>query len=218
MNKIFLSIFMMIQWLFFANVFSSSNKPITITGTVTDEKGEPLIYANVYFPDDLSGDVTDRNGRFEILTQWPGKRELVVTFIGYQKHVQTIDIKPENTENLMIQMTEQAIGTQKVTVTASSFTLSDEEGTTLSAMDVVSTAGAAADIMRAIQTFPGVVSIDEGAGLFVRGGDKHETRTLIDGMMVERPYTAKNSDFPVRSRFSPMLFNVKMFSTGGYYA
>jgi hypothetical protein len=54
--------------------------------------------------------------------------------------------------------------------------------------------------------------------LFVRGGEQNETKTFVDGLMVQSPYTAKMPNVPVRGRFSPMLFRGTVFSTGGYSA
>ncbi|MEA3479439.1 MAG: TonB-dependent receptor, partial [Bacteroidota bacterium] len=58
---------------------------------------------------------------------------------------------------------------------------------------------------------------DEG-GLMVRGGERYETATIIDGMGADDAFTAKLPELPVRGRFSPMLFRGTVFNTGGYSA
>jgi hypothetical protein len=40
----------------------------------------------------------------------------------------------------------------------------------------------------------------------------------MDGMLISTPYFSKMPDLPTRGRFSPMLFNGAVFSTGGYSA
>lgn len=69
-------------------------------------------------------------------------------------------------------------------VTASAFTAANEKGMTLTAMDVVRTPVAAADLFWAIKIFPGVQQLEEGTGLFVRGGDVSETVVLLDGAVI----------------------------------
>ncbi len=65
---------------------------------------------------------------------------------------------------------------------------------------------------------PGAQQIGEQEGLFVRGGAGTEAKTLIDGMIVNNPFYASTPDIAQRGRFSPFLFKVTIFSTGGYSA
>ena len=74
------------------------------------------------------------------------------------------------------------------------------------------------DIMMAVNALPGTSTADDEGGLLVRGGERYETKTFIDGLLVESPYTAKMPNVPVRGKFSPMLFRGTVFNTGGYSA
>ena len=74
------------------------------------------------------------------------------------------------------------------------------------------------DALSVIRTLPGTSNAGDEGGLFVRGGEQNETKTFVDGLMVQSPYTAKMPSVPVRGRFSPMLFRGTVFSTGGYSA
>ncbi|MCK5920227.1 MAG: TonB-dependent receptor plug domain-containing protein, partial [Methylococcales bacterium] len=85
-------------------------------------------------------------------------------------------------------------------------------------LDIVTTAGANADIATAFNTLPGTQTVGEEGQLFVRGGSAHETQTFIDGMRVENFYSSKVPDIPNRGRFSPFAFKGLLFSTGGYSA
>jgi vitamin B12 transporter len=190
---------------------------MSVRGRVRADSGEPLVYVNVFFPDDLSGSVTDKAGRFEFYTHLQGDRELIVTHIGYKKVSRRIHVTPDMPE-IAIEMEKEVLEVQGITVTASSFTVSEEEGVTLSAMDVVSTAGAAADIMRAIQTFSGVNTTDDGAGLFVRGGDVQETQVLLDGGILKHPYKYESMTGGYFGTFSPFLLAGTFFSSGGFSA
>lgn len=79
---------------------------IKIKGTVTDEKGEPVIGANVFIAGTTNGAVSDVDGRFELLV--PANSILKVSYIGYiDQKVKIVDGKQsyaivlkENSETL----------------------------------------------------------------------------------------------------------------------
>ncbi len=190
----------------------------TVSGKVVSESGNPLEYVNVYFMDDLSGDVTDVNGMFEIKTKLTGIRELMTTFIGYKKSVLKVNVGDNGLSNLEIQMFSKAIEMKEVSVQASSFSIAEDEGTTFRALDIVTTAGAAADVIRAVHTFAGVSTVDDGAGIFVRGGDVNETRMLLDGGCLKHPYKFESPTGGYFGTFSPFLLSGTFFSSGGFSA
>ena len=57
----------------------------------------------------------------------------------------------------------------------------------LDPLQVYRTPGAQADLFRAIQTLPGVGGVDDGAGLFVRGGDVSEVLVALDDAVIAHP-------------------------------
>ena len=64
---------------------------ITITGTVTDEKGAPLPGSTVQLKGTTTGGLTDLNGKFSIEVPGPNST-LVFSFVGYvQKEVQVLN-------------------------------------------------------------------------------------------------------------------------------
>ncbi len=193
-----------------------AEKMLSVSGRVTTARGEPLEYVNVFFKDDLSGDVTDGEGRFLIQTRETGHRILVVTCIGYD--IKNISVRVEQSSPLTIILQQTDIKMQAVSVQASSFSIAEEEGVTLNALDVVTTAGAAADVMRAVQTFSGVNTMDDGAGIFVRGGDVHETKVLLDDGHLKHPYKYESQTGGYFGTFSPFLLSGTFFSTGGFSA
>ena len=102
-----------------------------------------------------------------------------------------------------------------VVITAGAFEASDEKkAVILNSIDIVTTAGATADIAGALNTLPGTQAVGEEGRLFVRGGAAYETRTFIDGLFVQNPYNASVPNLPARGRFSPFLFKGTSFSTG----
>ena len=107
----------------------------------------------------------------------------------------------------------------EVSITAGVFSASDKKkSATLNSFDIASTASAMGDIYGAYATMPGSQKVGEEGMLFVRGGDSYETKTYMDGMLMQSPFFAKMPDIPTRGRYSPLLFSETIFSTGGYSA
>ncbi|HUS00398.1 MAG TPA: TonB-dependent receptor, partial [Chitinophagaceae bacterium] len=55
-------------------------------------------------------------------------------------------------------------------------------------------------------------------GLFVRGGTAAESKTFIDGTLVNNFYYSSEPGLAARGRFNPFLFKGTIFSAGGYSA
>ena len=189
-----------------------------VSGRVVDEGGNPLQYVNVFFTDGIEGAMTDENGRFVIETLRFGERTLRVSHIGYEQKDIEVIVSVARLVDLTIQMEESLIEMETITISASSFTMADEEGQTLTSMDVVTTAGASADIFRAIQTLPGVTQVDEGAGMFVRGGDVSETVILLDQATLSHPYRYESDTGGYFGMISPFLLSGTYFSSGAFSA
>jgi hypothetical protein len=190
---------------------------LTVGGNVTSESGEKLTYVNVYFMDTLEGTITDSTGKFLIKTKLGGTRILRVSHIGFEQVDLSVFVKSDMISIAVI-LDKIFMEMDPVTVSASSFTMADEEGQTLTTMDIVTTAGASADIFRAIQTFPGVNSVDEGAGMYVRGGDVSETTVILDQATLSHPYKYESDTGGYFGMISPFLLSGTYFSSGGFSA
>ena len=81
---ILLSIFLMP-----VSVFAQDHK--TVTGTVVDENGEPLIGASVKVADKTIGAATDLDGHFTLSVPTDANK-LVVSYVGYDNKI--VDITP----------------------------------------------------------------------------------------------------------------------------
>ena len=146
-----------------------------VQGQVLDETDRPVAYVNVQITGTIDGAITDREGRFAFSTQHMGKCKLHASFIGYEPAQQTLHLTPGDTTTVRLILRLVLIQLDETTVTASTYTTGEDETVTLSPLDVVTTPGTSADIFRAFKTFPGVTTVDDGTGLFVRGGDVSET-------------------------------------------
>lgn len=191
---------------------------VQISGQVSDRKGNPVTYANIYLEGSYDGCTSDSSGYFSFQTTRKGNQVLVASFIGYEKFSLLIDAESA-CDHLELIMTEVVNEINEVAITAGIFSASDKKkAATLTSFDIASTASALGDIYGAYATMPGSQKVGEEGMLFVRGGDSYETKTYMDGMLVQTPYFSNLPQIPARGRFSPLLFSETLFSTGGYSA
>lgn len=196
----------------------AANAQVKISGNIKDETGQPIPFSTVYLDETFEGGSSDANGNFQFKTDTTGTLTLVSSAVGFETSKKYIKI---GTEPITVKMTltssSKVLG--PVTVSAGSFDASGKsKSTMLDPMDIVTNAGAEGDIYKALETLPGVSQVGNETGIFVRGGDAHETKTIIDGAIVEKPFFSETPNIASRSRFDPFMFKGTTFTTGGYSA
>ncbi|RKY44199.1 MAG: hypothetical protein DRP88_08545, partial [Candidatus Neomarinimicrobiota bacterium] len=80
-----------IVFLLFVSCILANGRGV-IKGYVFDEEGRPLVGANVFVRDLYTGVATDERGFYRIELK-PGKYMLEVSFIGYEKVEEKIEVK-----------------------------------------------------------------------------------------------------------------------------
>jgi outer membrane cobalamin receptor len=209
MKNLFLLVLVLIQ--FFATAQT------TISGKVTDKKGEPIAGANIYLDGTYDGSSSNLEGNFSFTTNETHTQTLVISLITFETFTKIANVSELN--NLDIKLREDVNSLDAVMLNAGTFKAGDNaKVTALKPLDVVTTASALGDFVGALQTLPGTSTVAEDGRLFVRGGDADETQIFIDGIRVFTPYTPTTNNLPTRGRFSPFLFKGITFSTGGYSA
>ena len=189
----------------------------TISGKVTDTKGEAIFGANVYLDGTYDGGSTDEKGKFTFTSSEKGTQTLIVSFISFEEFSITANIS--SLKDLKIKLREDVNTLDAVIINAGTFEAGEKARVTaLKPLDVVTTASALGDFVGALQTLPGTSTVAEDGRLFVRGGEAEETQIFIDGIRVFSPFTPSANNIPTRGRFSPFLFKGISFSTGGYSA
>lgn len=208
--KLFYCLFLLVSPVAFAQK--------NIHGKVTDQKGNPLPGANVFLKGTYDGGTTDVHGVFSFPTTEKDTATLVASYVGFEISESKLNLR-EAPAALSIKLAELANELSTVVITAGAFEASDDKRMAmLKPLDIVTTAGAAADITGAMQFLPGAQRVGEQEGLFVRGGSGQETKIVIDGMIVQNPFFSSLPDVQSRGRFNPFMFKGTSFSTGGYSA
>lgn len=190
---------------------------VKIEGKVIDKKNKPLVGANVFIEGAYDGATTNEKGEFLFETTEKGAQKLMITLLGFEDLMVPIEIEKYAFRSFLLKASYNSL--DAVVITAGSFKAGDNsKASALKPLDIVTTAGAAGDIVGALQTLPGAQVNGESGRLFVRGGESDETQTYIDGVRVAQPYGVTANNLPTRGRFSPFLFKGITFSTGGYSA
>lgn len=202
--------------LFFLTLFTIAQT--TFSGKVTDAKRLPIEGVNVAIKDSYDGTVTDKNGNYKFETTDTGSLKIEFTKVGYTTIIITQMANGQTLNNdviLKLNRTDDNV----IIITAGSFEAGDKKrGATLTALDVLTTGGANADISSALKTLPGTQQVGESEGLFVRGGTASETKVFIDGTPVTNFFYSGTPDVAARGRFFPTIFKGTQFNTGGYSA
>ncbi|MEO0741474.1 MAG: TonB-dependent receptor [Bacteroidota bacterium] len=192
--------------------------PTVVTGRVIDGAGMPLPLVNVALVGTIDGTATDDAGRFDFGTRQQGDATLGASLIGFEPVEVPVTLVPGDTVRVDFRMRETLVTLGEVSIEGSAFRAGDAPTATLSALEVVTTPGAAADVYRALQAFPGVTMVDEGSGLFVRGGDVGETAILLDGAVLQHPYRYESATGGIFGTIPPFFLKDTYFSAGGFSA
>jgi vitamin B12 transporter len=199
-------------------IFQTTKAQITLSGIVKDAKQNAVAGASLSLKDTYDGATSDSTGHFSFKTLEKGDQVLVVTAISFKPYEQKVTLQGA-TQHVTITLKEEVTELKAVVISAGAFEAGDRKRTTvLSSIDMLTTASANADVTGAIKTLPGAQQVGESEGLFVRGGTAAETRTYIDGTLVNNFFYSSVPNVAQRGRFSPWLFKGTVFSTGGYSA
>ncbi len=184
--------FLVVLFYFFAPLsMSAQQKPpkaekllFILNGEVKNEDGNPLIGATVRISDPNLSVATDTNGYFKFNLP-AGNYTLKVSSVGFYDYTERVQM----VGNILldIKLIQQVKELQQVEVSDQSKdknTASTTQGTsrmTIGTIKKLPTLLGEVDIIRSLQTLPGVTTVGEGAnGFNVRGGNIDQNLVLMD--------------------------------------
>lgn len=160
-------------------------KLVTLRGRLINEEDETPITGVTVVPNGHRGTTTDREGRYELRLP-SGRHVLTFTFIGFKER--TIDLTLYDAGNLNLVMQEAPTLLEEVVISSQSInelTMSRPGQLQLSvgAMKKQPALMGEADLVRQLQSLPGVNTVGEAAaGFNVRGGSIDQNLVLYDGL------------------------------------
>ncbi len=165
----------------------------SISGFVEDSATrETIVGATVRIDGTKLGAFTNKAGFFSLSNVPVGNRTIVISAIGYDKRTLSVDVPETGSLQLRIQLVESGILKEQVTVQADRE--NEQRQISISRVDVPMKQltqiriGGEADIFRALQMLPGVLTSSQiSSGLYIRGGSPDQNLVLLDGMTVYNP-------------------------------
>ncbi len=161
-----------------------------ISGKIIDAKTrEVLPFVNVLVYGTSIGVASDENGSFKISNIPLGYNKLQVSFIGYETLISDeYLVTKDNVPFVAIELKESNTSLKEVEVKASLFKKSIESPLSLQSLGVAEiekNPGGNRDILKVIQSFPGVASNPGFRNdIIIRGGATSENKFYLDGIEV----------------------------------
>lgn len=201
------------------NIFAQ-NDQTTIRGRIVDGQNLfPLSFANIAYENKQIGTSSDEDGNFSI--SYYKNSNIIFSFIGYKSIVVNSDDLLIEQENL-ITLFPIEIYLQEVTVYSSQNSqnlLNESNAISIKSKRIRESSSAMPDILRSVQTLPGIAVNNEFKANFnVRGGNQDENLVYVNGARVYEPYHIKEA-----ANASVGIFNVDLIKkvdliTGGFSA
>ncbi len=159
----------------------------TLSGKVTDEKGESLPGANVILKETNNGAASDRNGLFRLIAL-PGEYTVEVSFIGFEKQVQKINLIRNRTVEITFRLksTSFEIGNIEVVADNEFIPISPETKTVVTSGEIehiqASSLGDVLKLIPGVETTNPTLNNVERAR--IRSGDALGTQIVMDGIPI----------------------------------
>ncbi|MEY2793192.1 MAG: hypothetical protein RJA76_1184 [Bacteroidota bacterium] len=194
MTKSFTKVFFSIILLFLgiSQAFSQTTTLPAIYGKVIDaQTGEPLKGAVIALDFKKSGTKTDSTGKYKIHLPF-GEYVLKISYVGYNPYRTRVNLKKD--QELNVELNDVTKQLEEVIVSSSS-TKKDIQtpslGVTILSLKGIKklpTMMGEVDVIRSLQTLPGVSSVGEGSnGLNIRGSNVDQNLIFIDDTPIFNP-------------------------------
>ena len=183
---------------------SHAQQTASVAGRIEDETGDPVPAVLVTLSP-LSGlapnrtTLSDVQGMYGFVGLAPGEYRLRVSYLGYRAESREIELAPGEAERLDWQLEVAAVEVEGVDVRArrdeqrERARFESEAGVTARVVEgeqlKLVPGLAEADVLRAIEVLPGVISTSDFSSAFnVRGGSADQNLILLDGFPLFNPF------------------------------
>ncbi|HSI69445.1 MAG TPA: TonB-dependent receptor [Gillisia sp.] len=202
--------------LFLITSFIQAQERFTLNGVVKDNASNETLYgANVLVPDLNTGTTTNEYG-FYSLRLPVGTHRVIYTYVGFQEIEKQITITGNQTENVSITETSQALeeviitdNVERLNIKKPEMSVNKLDISTIQKLPVVF---GEVDVIKSLLLLPGVSNAGEGSsGFNVRGGAADQNLILLDEATI---YNGSHL-FGLFSVFNPdAIKNLKLYKGG----
>ncbi|WP_233884066.1 TonB-dependent receptor [Tenacibaculum piscium] len=192
--NLFLSLFLLILLLQVSTVVSQNNDKNqnkgVVSGKIIDANTrEAIPFVNILVYGTSIGSASDENGTFTIANIPLGYNKLQISFIGYETFISDEYLVTNGKSTFInIELKERETTLKEVEIKASLFKKSVESPLSLQSLgiaEIEKNPGGNRDILKVIQSFPGVASNPGFRNdIIIRGGATSENKFYLDGIEV----------------------------------
>ena len=180
-----------VQHYTFGDVGNPKEGSVIISGAVLDSRtAEPMPGTSVQVSDIERGTTTDEQGKYTLLLR-PGVHVLTFSFVDYEDKVIDLTAYEDGKINIEMEEVPTMLGEVVIEDRAAQEVTTGRIGQiqlTMSDIKRAPTLLGESDLIRHVQTLPGVTTVGEAAsGFNVRGGSVDQNLILYDGMPVFNP-------------------------------
>lgn len=164
---------------------ATTAQQLTISGFVKDKNsGEPLPFANIYFPTLKKGISANQYGYFSGKMN-RGNIDIEASFVGYSTRKTTVGLRRDTTMVLFLNpptIDEVTVSAKTTTINGSGL---NRVALSIATIKEIPPFLGEYDLIKALALTPGVNNGTDGSsGLFVRGGSSDQNLILLDGATV----------------------------------
>jgi hypothetical protein len=186
-----------------------------VFGTVKNEHGTAVEYANVAVLGYAGGVATNNRGEFELSIPANTDLTLVISFIGYEKEMFKVLLQAGQRKELKVVMKMLAEELPDIEIVDKQIRHTNLQRLSPKiATEIPSLSGGVEDM---IKTMPGVASNNELSSQYsVRGGNFDENLVYVNGIEIYRPFLIRSGQQEGLSFINPALVGSILFSAGGF--
>ncbi|MBR5183599.1 MAG: TonB-dependent receptor, partial [Bacteroidales bacterium] len=167
----------------------SLSQSITVSGKIADKQtGEVLPDAHIWFPKQRNGFRSDEEGKFKLMLPAQTEYDIIVSYVGYSKRKFSFSAQSDTLINIFLEQ-DNALNNIVVYGSKNDFGVKHTQMSAIempiAKIEYVPAVFGEVDVLKALQTLPGVQSASDGhAGIFVRGGGYDQNQITLDGAML----------------------------------
>lgn len=180
------SFFILIAFIF---LYTTANGQFKLSGQIVDEQtNETLAGVTLYLSDLKKGTVTDPQGRYVFEKLKPGSYLLEISFSGYKKRVERIELNSDSLRNFLLSQSVSELNEVVVTAVSRSTELKLSP-VIIKPLDAASLyQNSSTNLIDALKVVPGVDQITTGQGIskpMIRGLGYNRVISLYNGIREE---------------------------------
>ena len=208
---------LVLSWLLFSTSTLPAQNWGTLEGTVTTPDETPVPGATIVVDGTNFGTATQSDGSYSLRLP-TGVHRLRFSAIGYEAHVDSVEIRANESTTLVVTLSDDVVEMEQVLVEADEF--AEDIGVhRIRPEDIQNMPTPFKDGFRALKVMPGVATNTELSQQYsVRGGGYNENLIFLNGFEVFMPFRPRQGEQEGLGLLNPDMASDLTFYTGGFPA